>query len=68
MDEEYSLKKIYMGQTEDLSIRFDNHHILECFNKYNKNCICVYAGQGTEKRLAIERNIIEHLETSCNKW
>lgn len=52
----YSHTRIYVGQTEDLSIRFDNHHKQTCFDKYNKNCVCVFGEKNEKTRLEIEKD------------
>ena len=58
--------RIYVGQTEDLSIRFDNHHKQDCFDRHNKNCICVYGEQDENNRLLIEQDLIETYGPPCN--
>jgi hypothetical protein len=62
----YSHTRIYVGQTEDLSIRFDNHHKQDCFDRHNKNCICVYGEQDENNRLLIEQDLIETYGPPCN--
>jgi hypothetical protein len=36
----YSHQVVYFGQTEDLSVRFEDHHKEECFVQQQANCIC----------------------------
>jgi len=57
---------IYIGQTEDLSERFDNHHKESCFIKHNANCISIHQEGNERRRLAIEADIINSLEPPCN--
>jgi hypothetical protein len=57
---------LYIGQTGDLSERFDNHHQAPCFNRNGKTHVAV-RGEGTEqRRLAIETDLIHNYKTSCN--
>jgi len=57
---------LYIGQTGDLSERFDYHHQAPCFNRNGKTHIAV-RGEGTEqRRLAIETDLIRNYKTSCN--
>lgn len=57
---------LYIGQTGDLSERFDNHHQAPCFNRNGKTHVAV-RGEGSEqKRLAIETDLIRNNKTSCN--
>ncbi len=58
---------LYIGQTGDLSERFDNHHQSPCFTRNGKTHIAV-RGEGSEqRRLAIETDLIRNYQTSCNK-
>lgn len=58
---------LYIGQTGDLSERFDNHHQGACFTRNGKTHIAV-RGEGSEqRRLAIETDLIRNYQTSCNK-
>ncbi|NQV36494.1 MAG: GIY-YIG nuclease family protein [Candidatus Marinimicrobia bacterium] len=65
-DGEYFHTLIYVGHTGDLSTRFDNHHKQVCFNKYNKNCVCVYEEKDEDTRLKIEQDLINNYDPSCN--
>ncbi len=57
---------IYIGQTGDLSERFDNHHKASCFTKNGVNCICVHLESNEKIRLAIESDLIDGNSTPCN--
>lgn len=60
----YSL--LYVGQTGDLSERFDNHHKQSSFDRHGKTHIAV-RGEGTEKtRLSIETDLIQNYQPVCN--
>ena len=56
----------YVGQTGDLSERFDNHHKAQAINNCNPNCICVHVENNEHSRLAIERDLIAGHTTRCN--
>jgi len=62
----YSHTRIYVGQTEDLSTRFDNHHKQACFDKHKKNCVCVHREDDEDTRLDIEQDLIDNYEPPCN--
>jgi hypothetical protein len=62
----YSHTRSYVGQTEDLSTRFDNHHKQECFDRHGANCICVYSEQDEDARLEIEQDLIANYNPPCN--
>lgn len=58
---------LYIGQTGDLSERFDNHHQAACFTRNGKTHIAIRAESSEQKRLAIETDLIRNYQTSCNK-
>lgn len=57
---------LYIGQTGDLSERFDNHHQAQCFNRNGKTHIAVRSEGAEQRRLAIETDLIRNYNTSCN--
>jgi len=57
---------IYIGQTGDLSERFDNHHKAKCFKENNANCICVHLESNERSRRAIEGDLVARNPTPCN--
>jgi predicted GIY-YIG superfamily endonuclease len=57
---------IYIGQTGDLSERFDNHHKAKCFTKNGVTHVCVHLESNEKSRLAIERDLIAGHKTPCN--
>ena len=57
---------IYIGQTADLSERFDDHHKADCFSQNEANCICVHLQSNEKSRLAIESDLIDGHDTPCN--
>lgn len=57
---------VYIGQTSDLSERFDNHHKNDCFKRNGVNCICVHQDNNEESRLTKESDLIKGNKTPCN--
>ncbi|MDY6789718.1 MAG: GIY-YIG nuclease family protein [Thermodesulfobacteriota bacterium] len=58
--------QIYIGETEDLSERFDNHHKKTCFKMYSANCINIYEESDEGKRPNIEKDLIDAYNPPCN--
>ncbi len=65
-DSRYSHKEIYVGQTNDLSERFDNHHKWDCFKKNGANCVCIYGAETESVQLRIEEDLIKNYDPPCN--
>lgn len=61
----YSL--FYIGQTDDLSTRFDNHHKQDCFDKKWANFIGVHQVTTQADRYRIEKALIEAHRPPCNE-
>ena len=59
---------IYIGQTSDLSYRFDNHHQIDCFNLHNWNRICVHPDGNEASRLEKEHDLIDKYNPPCNSF
>ncbi len=57
---------IYIGQTGDLSERFDDHHKAKCIKSKNPNCICIHLEDDEETRLAIETDLLGNRNPPCN--
>jgi hypothetical protein len=57
---------IYVGQTEDLSSRFTDHHKQSCIDRNGANRICVRSEVDETVRLAIERDLVDHYNPPCN--
>lgn len=58
--------KIYVGETGDLSTRFDNHHKQDCFDENGVNCVCIRGEADETTRLEIEADLLGKHEPSCN--
>lgn len=57
---------LYVGQTGNLSERFDDHHKQQCFDRNARTHIGV-RGVSTERdRLAIECDLLGRYKTACN--
>jgi hypothetical protein len=55
---------IYVGETEDLADRHDDHHKSDCFEKHGGNCIGILMEKGGQRRLDIETDI----RNNGDKW
>jgi len=62
----YSHEIIYVGQTGDLSTRFDDHHKADCFTKHKATCICVHVDDDEDSRLSKEDDLIKKHNPPCN--
>ncbi len=58
--------KIYIGETRDLSERFDNHHKESCFKMHSANCISIHEESNEDKRFNIEKDLIDAYNPPCN--
>lgn len=61
-------RAIYVGQTGDLSTRFDSHHAAKCIKREGATHICTLtSGMGKEKdRLAVEADLLANMSPPCN--
>lgn len=57
---------IYLGITDDLSSRFNNHHKGDCFVKNGANCISILLENSKERREEIEKDILCNYNFPCN--
>lgn len=62
----FSHQIIYVGQTENLSARFDNHHKAGCFTRRNANCICTHLDDDEDSRLRKEDGLVKRHDPPCN--
>lgn len=58
---------IYVGETGDLSDRPLNHHRKACFDRHKANCILTHSQADGKKRLAIEKDLREAYNPTCNR-
>ena len=57
---------LYVGQTGDLSERFDNHHKRACFDRNGKTHIGIRMVSVERQRLDIESDLLRKHRTTCN--
>lgn len=58
---------IYLGITNDLSTRFDNHHKEMCFIDNEVNRISILVEENEENRIEIEKDILCKYDFKCNE-
>jgi len=58
---------IYIGQTGDLSERFDNHHKKDCFRRHGATHIAAFVEGNEQARLAAESDLIAAYNPPCNE-
>jgi len=58
---------IYVGQTGDLSARFDVHHKAACFQLHGRRYIGVRVENSEQRRLVIEDDLITAYRPPCNE-
>lgn len=61
-----SFDLLYVGQTDDLSCRFDNHHKLPSFDRNGRTHIAILVEPSEAKRLRIESDLVTKYQPSCN--
>lgn len=59
-------KVIYIGETEDLSERFENYHKADCLTRHKATFICTHPGDDADSRLAKEDDLIKRHNPICN--
>jgi len=58
---------IYIGQTSDLSERFDNHHKMPCIRRNGATHICAHKSSSNEtERLSEELDLVKRWQADCN--
>jgi len=58
--------EIYVGETGDMSERFDNHHKAQCFKNNGANAISAHQDDDEDSRLQKETDLINALDPPCN--
>lgn len=62
-----TLKAIYIGEAEDISERFDNHHKMPCIRQNGATDICVHkSSEDKEVRCKEEADLIANYRPVCN--
>ena len=62
-----TLRAIYIGETEDISERFDNHHKMTCIRDNGATHICVHKSSDDKKvRCEEESDLIANYHPVCN--
>jgi hypothetical protein len=57
---------VYVGQTEDLSERFDDHHKMPCIKRNSATHIHAHTNSNKNDRLDEESDLIENYSPPCN--
>lgn len=58
---------IYVGQTSDISERFDSHHKMPCIQGASATHICTHTSSDNEhERLAEESDLVNKWHPPCN--
>jgi len=57
---------VYVGQTGDLSERFDDHHKARTIRGHGANVICVQVVSSERERLAIEQDLLANYNWPSN--
>ena len=60
---------IYIGETGDLSDRFENHHKLPCIRSEGATHICIYVTgmERLDNRQAVESDLLGRYNPPCNQ-
>lgn len=62
-----TLLAIYIGETEDISERFDYHHKIDCIRRNGATHICVHESSDDKKvRCGEESDLIANYHPVCN--
>jgi len=59
-------KRVYLGQTPDLSEGFDKHSQKDFFRKHAVNCVCVYRENDASQRSKVEQDLLAKHKTILN--
>lgn len=65
-DGKHTHERIYIGQTDDLAVKLENHRKLECFQSFGANCICVFGEPDATRRAEIHADLLERYSPPCN--
>jgi hypothetical protein len=65
---ENKVRAIYIGETGDLSERFDNHHRMSCIKREGATHVCAHKSSTDEdERRNEERDLIANYDPPCNR-
>lgn len=67
LDERRRWVPVYIGQTNDLSERFDYHHAMDCIRRNGATHIHAHLNHDARARLSEETDLRASHWTSCNK-
>lgn len=60
-------RHIYLGITNDLSERFDNHHKIDCISNNGATHLSAFLESSEDERKRIEKDILAAITTTCNE-
>ena len=66
MGDKLTHKSVYLGITNDLSTRFNNHHKKDCIKNNGATHLCVLINNNETERNAIEEDLLGAINTLCN--
>ena len=62
-----SFRPIYVGETEDISERFDNHHKMPCIKRNGATHLCAHKSSTDKKvRCEEEADLVANYNPVCN--
>jgi len=62
----YDYEVLYVGQTANMTGRFDDHHKQTCFDRNARTHIGILRCGQERDRLAIEADLLNRYKTACN--
>ena len=64
----YTHDLVYLGETKDLSTRFEYHHKEQCISAHHANCIGIHGTSIDEnERKSVEKDILSTYDFPCNE-
>ena len=67
-DNSYRHHLLYLGQTNNLSTRYDNHHKENVITANYGNCIWIHVFNGSDlERVEAEKDLLESYDFPCNE-
>lgn len=57
---------IYIGQSENVAERFENHHKESCFDRNGATHVLVHVVHTEKRRREIEEDLLDKQSTPCN--